>query len=38
MVELQTVLGTEDLYNLAEILIVDGHNRRLAMKLAQQGK
>lgn len=30
MVELDTVLGTEDLYDLVEIFLVDAENRRLA--------
>jgi hypothetical protein len=30
LLELQTVYGLEDLYNLAEVLIVDVYNRRLA--------
>lgn len=30
MVELQTVLGVEDAYNLLEVLAVDAFNRRAA--------
>lgn len=30
LIELQTVYGLEDLYNLAEVLIIDVYNRRLA--------
>ena len=30
--ELGTVYGIEDLYNLFEIILVDAHNQRLAMK------
>lgn len=30
LVELDTVLGVEDLYNLVEILQVDAHNQILA--------
>ncbi|EIF30968.1 hypothetical protein BCh11DRAFT_06480 [Burkholderia sp. Ch1-1] len=29
LVELQTVLGAEDLYNLLEIVAVDRHNARV---------
>lgn len=29
LVELQTVLGTEDVYDLLEIISVDAHNRRV---------
>lgn len=29
MVELQTTLGAQDLYNLIEILAVDNHNQNL---------
>ena len=32
LVELQTVLGLEDVYNLLEVLAVDAHNRRLMAK------
>lgn len=28
--ELETVYGSEDLYLLAEIITIDGHNRRVA--------
>lgn len=28
LIELQTVYGLEDAYNLAEILAVDGHNQQ----------
>ncbi|WP_217284686.1 transcription elongation factor GreA [Achromobacter mucicolens] len=27
--DLQSVLGTEDLYNLLEVIAVDAHNRRV---------
>jgi hypothetical protein len=32
LIELQTVYGTEDLYDLLEILAVDRHNEQLASK------
>lgn len=32
IVELGTVLGYEDLLDLLEIIIIDGHNRRLIAK------
>lgn len=32
MVDLQTILGAEDLYNLLEILAVDSHNEYLLNK------
>jgi hypothetical protein len=32
LVEMQTVLGLEDVYNLLEIISVDGHNQRLMTK------
>lgn len=32
MIELQTVYGTEDFYNLIEIAAVDAHNAALAQK------
>jgi len=32
MTELSTTLGAEDLYDLLEIVSVDAHNRRVAMK------
>lgn len=30
--ELQTIYGLEDLYNLAEVVIIDVYNRRLERK------
>lgn len=33
--ELQTVYGVEDLYNLAEIVVVDNHNRSVVAKANQ---
>jgi hypothetical protein len=35
--ELDTIYGTEDLYDMLEILAVDAHNRLLVQK-AQQGR
>jgi len=32
LVELQTVLGVEDLYNLLEVIAVDRHNQQLAQR------
>jgi hypothetical protein len=34
LVELQTVLGTEDLYDLLEVISVDRYNQHLASKHA----
>lgn len=31
LVELQTILGQQDLHDLLEIIIVDSHNERVAM-------
>jgi hypothetical protein len=30
--ELSTIYGVEDLYDMIEVLAVNGHNRRAAMK------
>jgi hypothetical protein len=30
--ELQTIYGAEDLYNLLEVIVVDGHNERVLSK------
>ena len=35
LAELDSVYGTEDLQDLMEILAVDAHNQRLAMKRKQ---
>jgi hypothetical protein len=32
LAELDTALGTEDLYDLLEVIMVDAHNRRIASK------
>lgn len=32
LAELDTILGAEDLYDLLEIIAVDAHNQRMAMK------
>lgn len=32
MIDLQTVYGAEDLYNMLEMLAVDRHNQALLMK------
>lgn len=33
--ELQTVYGVEDLYNLAEIIVVDNHNKSVVARANQ---
>jgi hypothetical protein len=38
IVELDTVLGAEDLYMLLEIIAVDAHNERAAARRAQQAR
>lgn len=35
LIQLQTVLGTEDLYDLLEIMIVDAKNRHILEKRAE---
>lgn len=35
LADLDSMLGLEDLYDLLEILAVDAHNQRLAMKTAR---
>lgn len=35
--ELQTIYGAEDLYDMLEVLQVDGFNRRLAAKENKDG-
>lgn len=30
LVELQTVLSLQDVYDLLEVIVVDGHNRQIA--------
>lgn len=37
MVELDSALGTEDLYDLLEIIAVDAHNRIAAQKESSNG-
>lgn len=32
IVELTTVMGAEDVYDILEVLTIDGYNRRLAQK------
>lgn len=32
MYELQTVYGLEDLYDMVEVVAIDAHNQRVAMK------
>lgn len=34
LIQLQTVLGTQDLYDLLEVMIVDSKNRRVLEKRA----
>lgn len=34
--ELQTVYGSEDLYDLIEIIVVDGHNERIMNERAKE--
>lgn len=36
MHELQTVYGTEGLYDLLEVLVVNGHNQRVAAAKARK--
>ncbi|MEX3628087.1 MAG: transcription elongation factor GreA [Burkholderia sp.] len=38
IVELQTVLGQDDLHDLLEIIIVDSHNERIASEAAERRK
>jgi hypothetical protein len=33
LIELDTVYGVQDLYDLLEILLIDSHNRAAAMKV-----
>lgn len=35
LVELDTVLGQEDLYDLLEVISVDAHNRRILNKMEE---
>ena len=37
LTELSTTLGTEDLYDLVEIVMVDAHNRRMLEERARDG-
>lgn len=36
LVELDTVLGQEDLYDLLEVISVDAHNRRILNKMEEE--